>query len=113
MPLIEEVAFSRLVVGGKVYRAATIVYPHSVDGRWWRKDGMKFLPGDFDAVIAQKPDVVVLGVGFSAKVEVPEETRQRFEKEGILCIVADTPEAVEQYNTLQKTRTVIGAFHLM
>ena len=113
MPIIEDVAFSRLVVGGKVYRSATIVYPRTVDGRWWRKEGMKFLPGDFDAVVAQKPDVVVLGVGFSARVEVPEETKQRFAQEGILCIVADTPEAVEQYNTLQKTRTVIGAFHLM
>jgi hypothetical protein len=113
VPIIEEVAFSRLVVGGKVYRSATIVYPHSVDGRWWRKDGMKFLPEDFDHVIAQKPQVVVLGIGFSAKVSVPEETKQRFSKEGILCIVADTPEAVKQFNAMQKTRTVIGAFHLM
>ena len=113
MPVIEEVAFSRLVVGGKVYRSATIVYPDSVDGRWWRKDGMKFLPEDFDAVIARKPQIVVLGVGFQAKVSVPEETRQRFSKEGIRCVVADTQEAVEQFNTLRKTQTVIGAFHLM
>ena len=28
-------------------------------------------------------------------------------------VVADTPEAVEQFNTLRKTQTVIGAFHLM
>ena len=113
MPAIDEVAFSRLVAGGKVYRAATIVYPDSVDGRWWRKDGMKFLPEDFDAVIARKPEVVVLGVGFHAKASVPEETKERFAREGIQCIVADTPEAVEQFNTLRKTRTVIGAFHLM
>ena len=113
MAFIEDVAFSRLVVGGKVYRSATIVYPNSADGRWWRKDGMKFLPEDFDGVIQQKPDVVVLGVGFSAKVSVPEETRKRFAQEGILCIVADTPEAVQQFNELRKTRKVIGAFHLM
>jgi len=113
MPVIEDVAFSRLVAGGKVYRSATIVYPESVDGRWWRKDGMKFLPEDFDAVIARKPQVVVLGTGFQVKVTVPEETRQRFAKEGIRCIVADTADAVEQFNTLRKTQTVIGAFHLM
>ena len=113
MPHIDEVAFARLVVGGKVYRAATIVYPNSVDGRWWRKDGMKFSPEDFDEVIAQKPETVVLGIGFTVKVAVPEETYERFAREGIACIVADTLEAVEQYNRLQKTQKVIGAFHLM
>lgn len=113
MQTIDEVAFSRLVVGGKVYRAATIVYPDSVNGRWWRKEGMKFLPEDFDDVIARKPDVVVLGIGFAAKVTVADETLARFKKEGIECVVADTPEAVEKYNALQKTKKVIGAFHLM
>jgi hypothetical protein len=113
MPRIDEVSFTKLVSNGKVYRAPLIAYPRSIDGRWWRADGMKFSPEDFDAVIAEEPDVVVLGVGFTTKVTVPEETRDRFADAGIDLVVADTPEAVETYNSLLHTKKVIGAFHLM
>ena len=113
MPRIEDVSFSKLVCAGKVYRAPVIVYPDKVDGRWWRKDGTRFSPEDFDDVIAAKPDVVVLGVGFTAKVTVPEETAARFRDAGIECFVADTTEAVEKYNALAATKKVVGAFHLI
>ena len=96
-----------------MYRAPLIAYPDKIDGRWWRKDGMKFSPEDFDAIIEMQPEVVVLGVGFSAKVSVPDETRERFQREGIELIVVDTPEAVEEYNKLLQEKKVIGAFHLM
>ena len=113
MPKVEEVTFAKLVSNGKVYRAPLIAYPDKIDGRWWRKDGQRFSPEDFDTVIEESPEVVVLGVGFTAKVSVPEETKKRFEDAGIELIVADTPDAVEQYNELLGKRKVIGAFHLM
>jgi len=113
MPKIEEVSFAKLVSAGKVYRAPLLAYPDGIDGRWWRKDGTKFSPEDFDAVVEKKPEVVVLGVGFNAKVQVPEETTSRLEGEGIEVIVQDTPEAVETYNKLLGEKKVIGAFHLM
>lgn len=113
MPHIDEVAFSKLVCNGKVYRAPLLAFPDRVDGRWWRKDGTAFSPEDFDAVIESKPEVVVLGVGFTAKARVPDETIQRFTEAGIECIVADTAEAVEKYNDLLSKRRVVGAFHLL
>ncbi|MFP4330483.1 MAG: MTH938/NDUFAF3 family protein [Spirochaetaceae bacterium] len=114
MPRIDEVSFAKLVSAGKVYRAPLIVYPDSIDGRWWRKDGQSFSPEDFDAVLAKEPEVVVLGVGFNARVAVPEETKQRFETAGIELIIADTAEAVERYNALLDAhKKVVGAFHLM
>ena len=113
MPKIEDVAFAKLVTGGKVYRAPVIVYPDKVDGRWWRKDGTTFSPEDFDDVLAVQPEVVVLGRGFSVKVTVPEETVARFTEAGIECIVEDTPTAVETFNALSTSRKAVGAFHLM
>ena len=102
MPIIEDVAFSRLVVGGKVYRSATIVYPHSVDGRWWRKDGMKFLPEDFDQIIAQKPQVVVLGIGFSAKVERFRKKRNRGSQKNVSFALLPTPLRRSRSSTKSK-----------
>lgn len=114
MPRIEEVSFAKLVAGGKVYRAPLIAYPDKIDGRWWRKDGQSFSPEDFDGVIAAEPEVVVLGVGFNARVQVSEATKERFEDAGIELVVADTAEAVDRYNSLlDDHKKVVGAFHLM
>lgn len=113
MPHIDEIAFAKLVCNGKVYRAPSLVYRDVVDGRWWRKEGMAFSPEDFDDVIKMKPEVVVLGTGFSNSIQVKDETKTRFEKEGIEYIVAKTPEAVEKYNELLSKRRVVGAFYLM
>lgn len=113
MPKIEEVAFAKMVCNGKVYRAPLLVYQDAVDGRWWRKEGMAFSPEDFDDVIEAEPEVVVLGTGFSDSIKVKDDTKTRFEQEGIEYIVAKTPEAVEKYNELLPKRRVVGAFYLM
>lgn len=113
MPRIEEVAFSKLVCNGKVYRAPLLIFPDRVDGRWWRQDGTAFSPEDFDRVIENKPEVVVLGIGFTAKVRVPDETIERFKAEKIECIVRDTSEAAEIFNSMVGNRKVVGAFHLL
>jgi len=113
MPHIDEVAFAKLVTGGKVYRSAVLVFPDHANGRWWRKDGMAYSPEDFAEVVGARPDVVVLGTGFMSKVRVEEETRSLFEENGIECIVSDSAEAVEQFNSLLGKKKVIGAFHLL
>jgi hypothetical protein len=113
MPHIDEAVFGRLVVSGKVYRAPTVVYPDSVDGRWWRKDGMSFSPEDFARAVEYRPDIVVMGVGFMNKVSVAEETKKLLESEGIEYVVLDTTAAVERYNEVLGRRKVIGAFYLL
>lgn len=114
MPRIEELEFTKLVSGGKVYRAPCIIYPDKVDGRWWRTDGSRFGPGDFEAVIAAKPEIAILGTGLVNLVSVPEETIARFSAEGIEVEALPSKEAAERYNELFATgRKVIGAFHLM
>ncbi len=114
MPRIEELEFTKLVSGGKVYRAPCIVYRDKVDGRWWRTDGSRFGPGDFDSVIAAKPEVAILGTGLLNMVSVPEETLARFSAESIDLEVLPSKEAAERYNELlAQGRKVVGAFHLM
>ena len=114
MPKIEEIAFARLVSAGKVYRNTCLVFEKEIDAKWWRKDGMAFSPGDFDAVIERKPQIMVLGTGFMNKVSVPDATIERLSNAGIETITLDTKSAVDKYNELLKQgKNVIGAFHLM
>ena len=112
MTKIEDVAFGKMVCNGKVYRAPLVVYPDKVDGRWWRKDGMAFSPEDFDDILAIQPEVVILGLGYNAKVQVPDETVARIKAAGAECIVEDTPGAVEKYSALATKKKVVAAFNL-
>ena len=114
MPRVEEVTFAKLLADGKVYRAPCLVFRSSVDGKWWRTDGMAFSPEDFDSVIAERPEAVVLGVGIMNKVSVRKETLDRFAEAGIACEVMDSAAAAERFNALFDAGTnVVGAFHLM
>lgn len=114
MPRIEQVEFTKLVADGKVYRAPCIVYRDSVDGRWWRANGMEFAPGDFDTVVEKQPETVILGTGVSMMVRVLDETVARFESAGIACEVMDSRAAAERFNALYDSGTrVAAAFHLM
>jgi hypothetical protein len=114
MPRIEDIEFARLVSDGKVYRAPCLVYRNSVDGRWWRKDGGRFLPEDFTAVIDAKPECIVLGTGIMNKVEVTDETIAHLQSCGASVEVLDSKEAAARYNQLFAAgKDVVGAFHLM
>lgn len=114
MPVIDEVAFARLVCNGKVYRNTCLVTNSGVNAQWWRKDGMAFSPEDFTELLANPPKTIVLGNGFMNRVTIPEETLARFQQAGVEVEVLPTPEAVEAYNQrVRKAESVVGAFHLM
>ncbi len=114
MPRVEELTFAKLLADGKVYRAPCLVFRTSVDGKWWRADGMSFSPEDFDSVIAAEPDTVILGVGIMNKVTVRDGSLERFAEAGIACEVMDSQAAVERFNALfDAGANVVGAFHLM
>ncbi|MFP4510693.1 MAG: MTH938/NDUFAF3 family protein [Spirochaetaceae bacterium] len=114
MPRIDDLEFAKLVTNGAVYRAPCIVYRNSVNGRWWRTDGARFLPEDFTPVVEANPDVVVLGRGVMNMVQIPEDTVSYLESSGARVEVHDSKEAAERYNELFASgENVVGAFHLM
>ena len=114
MPRIEDIAFAKLVSGGKVYRNTCLVSREAVDGRWWRKDGGAFSPEDFSDVMARGPDTIILGTGFMNKVKVPDDTLELFRNAGVTCEVLDSTEAAERFNALLDAGgNVTGAFHLL
>ena len=114
MPKIEDIAFAKLVSGGKVYRTTCLVTRESVDGKWWRRDGSAFSPEDFEDVVAKGLDTIVLGTGFMNRVRVPDETLEFFRSAGVSCEVMDSTEAMDRFNALLSSGgSVAGAFHLL
>jgi hypothetical protein len=109
---LEHYSFGRLTIDGKTYTSDVIIYPGRVDSSWWRKEGHYLQVVDLVDVINAKPEVLIIGTGYSGVMVVPKETVSHLESKGIEVHVARSEKAVEMFNKLQKEKLVIAALHL-
>ena len=110
--MIDSYDFGRIVINGKRYNSDLIVFPDKVRDGWWRKEGHRLHVEDLKDVLEAKPEVLVVGTGYSGLMTVPPETRKYVESEGIELIAQNTREACETFNLLVKSRKVVAALHL-
>ena len=111
--MIESYDFGRMVVDGKEYTSDLIVSPNWVKDGWWRKHGHRLAIEDLEEIIEKRPEVLVVGTGYSGLLKVPGETKRHIEEQGIELVVQPTREAYEAYNALIRSgRQVVAAFHL-
>lgn len=111
MQAIESYDFGRVVIGGKVYTSDVLVFPEGVKERWWRREGHKICLEDLREVLERKPEVLVVGTGYSGLVEIPSGLAGELQAKGIKLKAAPTREAVELYNKIKGPK-VIAALHL-
>jgi hypothetical protein len=109
---IESYAFGRIVIDGETYTSDVIIYPGRVDPSWWRAEGHLLVPADVAGPLKARPDVLIIGTGYSGVMRVPQETVDRITAQGIDVRVERTTRAVSLYNELQAEGTVIAALHL-
>ena len=109
---IEHYSFGRITIDGKTYTSDVIIYPGRVDSSWWRKEGHYLQVVDLTDVINAKPEVLIIGTGYSGVMVVPKETISHLESKGIEVHVARSEKAVEMFNKLQKEKLLIAALHL-
>jgi len=109
---IEHYSFGKIIIDGKSYTSDVIIYPDRVSASWWRKEGHNLNIIDLSDVIKSKPDILVVGSGYSGSMKVPQETLKHLESEGISVKVSRSSEAVELFNTLQTDKKVVAALHL-
>ena len=110
--MIDSYDFGRIVINGKRYNSDLIVFPDNVRDDWWRKEGHRLHVEDLKDVLEAKPEVLVVGTGYSGLMTVPPETRKYVESEGIELIAQNTAEACRTFNRLVKSRKVVAALHL-
>jgi len=109
---IDHYSFGKIVINSKTYTSDVIICPDSVDSSWWRKEGHYLQPIDLDKAVSAKPDLLIIGTGYSGVMVVPEETILFIKSKGIAVLVERTEKAAELYNTLSKDRKVVAALHL-
>ncbi len=109
---IEDYAFGRIRIGGRIYTSDVVVFPDRVKDSWWRKEGHRLDPADLAEAIAASPEVLVVGTGALGVMQVPEETVAWLRARGIDVRLAKTGKAVEIFNELAKSRKTVAALHL-
>lgn len=111
--MIESYGFGRIVVDGKEYTTDLIIFPDRVKDGWWRKQGHRLYIEDIEEVIEKRPEVLVVGTGYSGLMTVPAETKRYIEDSGMKLIIQPTKQACETYNKLiQSGKKAVAAFHL-
>ena len=110
--MIDSYDFGRIIINGKRYNSDLIIFSDNVRDGWWRKEGHRLHVEDLKDVLEFKPEVLVVGTGYSGLMRIPLETRRYVESEGIEFLAQKTAEACETFNRLVKSRKVVAALHL-
>jgi len=110
--IINSYDFGRITIDGKRYNSDILVFPNKIKTDWRRKKGHSLQIADLKEILEAKPEVLVVGTGYSGMMRVPPETRSYIESEGIQLVVQKTAEACQTFNRLVESRTVVAALHL-
>jgi len=103
--------FGRIEVDGAVWTEDIVVLPREVRP-WRRKEGHRVHPEDLSPALAEVPQLVIVGTGFSGILKVSPEAEQALTERGIKLLALKTAEAVEAYNELSPKKRVCAFLHL-
>ncbi|MGB9756497.1 MAG: Mth938-like domain-containing protein [Candidatus Bathyarchaeales archaeon] len=113
--MIDSYDFGVMVINGKKYTSDLIVYQEKVFDGWWRREGHRLFVEDLDRIFSfePKPQVLVVGTGFSGLLKVSSAVQEFLKSHGIELIAQPTKEAFQTFNKiLASGKRVAGAFHL-
>jgi len=96
--MIESYQPGKIVVRGKEYSSDVIVYADHVDHTWQRRQ--RDYLGDYDIqdVIADLPQVLIVGTGAEGALRVSPQLKQAMRDSGVELVVASTEQACRAYN---------------
>ncbi len=112
MNIIDSYQFGLIVVNGKRYSSDIIIFPDRVRGDWWKKRGHQLCLEDIPEVMAENPEVLVVGTGESGLMRVLPEVQQAVDARGIKLIVEATDKACNIYNQLCHSQRTVAALHI-
>ncbi|VAX32806.1 hypothetical protein MNBD_NITROSPIRAE03-1560 [hydrothermal vent metagenome] len=108
---IDSYTFGRIVIDGKTCTSDVIIFPERVVSPWWRRQGHLLQMEDLVEVIRERPEVLIVGKGFSGLMKVPQELMDELGSMGIKVIAEKTTRAVTIFNDYRGSH-VVAALHL-
>ena len=110
--MIESYDFGTIMINGRKFRSDVVIFPHKIDGNWWRNEGHLLSIDDVKEIVNAKPEILVVGTGYSGMMKILPQTEQTLKSSGIELIAAKTEKACKIYNDLSKSKKVVAALHL-
>ena len=110
--IIDSYRFGLVVINGKNYTSDVIIFPYTVSANWWRKSGHQLCLKDITTIIAEAPEVLIVGTGASGLVEVLPEVQEAAQAWRIRLIVETTDKACNTYNQLCSSQRAVAALHI-
>jgi len=110
--MIESYDFGRIVINGKKFGSDVIIFADRIDGNWWRREGHALSVDDLKEIVEARPEVLIVGTGYSGLMKIPPETERYLKSLGIELIAAKTEKACKIYNELSKSRKAVAVLHL-
>ncbi len=108
---IDSYSFGRITINGRTYTSDVIVFEDRVLSPWWRKEGHLLQMEDLSEVMRQRPEVLIVGRGFSGIMRLAPGLEDELGRRGIKVLAAKTTEAVEAFNS-RAGKGVVAALHL-
>ena len=113
MATIEKYSFGSISIDGRAYQKDLIVYADRVEEGWWRKEGHRLQIEDLRGVLADPPEVLVVGQGDSARMQIDPRVSEALAMLDVKLIAAPTKKACDEFNRLcAQGRKVVAALHL-
>ena len=112
MNTIDSYHFGQVVIDGKKFTSDVIIFPDRVQGAWRRNMSHELHLEDITEIMAENPEVLLVGTGASGLMMVLPEVQREAEARHIQLIVQPTSEACDTYNQLSRVQRVVAALHL-
>lgn len=104
MVKIDGMGFGWIKVDGKKYRHDIVILPSGVikrrSGGFLMFGSHSFKLKEFEEVLTERPDVVVVGTGTNGVATLSEDAKNFLEKAGTEWIALPSQKAVEKFNEL-------------
>ena len=110
---IDSYKFGEIVIDGHAYKRDLLILADRVAADWWRVEGHKLTLADLEAVLADPPQVLVVGTGRYGRLSVPPETQQALAARDVELVARPTKAACQAFNEMASAgRQVVAALHL-
>jgi len=114
MPHIDDTQFGEITIDNKRYHQVLII-GKTIKERDYKKleelfnTSHKIGGWEIEELLSNDPKIIIIGIGQNGAMEVDQDVIKKFQDKGIEVIVAETPQAVEIYNTRVKSEKHINA----
>ena len=113
----DRTRFGAVTIDGKDYNDILVIEGKIIDREsmvpGWFEDHSHHTVHDHELkeLFRGDPEVIIIGDGQSDVLEVPIKIAEAIKKKGIELIVLKTPEAIEEFNKISKTKRVNALIH--